>query len=134
MDSSSIQLNGSEIESISLDGNEAKVFFSRAIIIKTMTGSVEKTKWWQKGYLIFGDAEIETQPGNLPLTCAGGDVGENVYTYRDMIPVPLDSRGRAHCNLYFQDSDERLIIEATSVRLEMLDVPKYIEHIRPPSA
>ena len=133
MDSSSIQLKGSEIESVQEDGSEVRIYFSKAIIIKSMTGSVEKTKWWQQGYLIFGDAEVVNKP-DLPLLCDGGDVGENVYTYRDMIPIPLDSRGRAQCNLYFQGSDERLIIDASSVRLEMLDVPKYIEHIRPLSA
>ena len=58
MDSSSIQLKGSEIEKVEVDGSSVKIFFSRAIIIKTMTGSVEKTKWWQAGYLVFDDAEL----------------------------------------------------------------------------
>ena len=40
----------------------------------------------------------------LPREVAGGDVGENVYTYRDMIPVPLQSRGRAHCALKIGDA------------------------------
>lgn len=130
MDSSNIQLKGSEIENIEVEGSSVKIFFSRAIIIKTMTGSVEKTKWSQAGYLVFEDAELLGEV-KLPAVCAGGDVGENVYTYRDMIPVPLDSRGRAHCDLYFEGSDDHLKVEAGSVRLEMLAVPKYIEHIRP---
>ena len=47
-----------------------------------------------------------------------------------MVPVPLDSRGRAHCALKFDDG--RVIrVEAAGVRLEMIDVPKYIEHLRP---
>ena len=130
MDSSSIQLKGSDIEKIETEGSSLKVFFSRAIIIKTMTGSVEKTRWWQAGYLVFEDAELLEQP-ELPAICAGGDVGENVYTYRDMIPVPLDSRGRAHCDLYFENAEAHLKVQASAVRLEMLEVPKYIEHIRP---
>ena len=130
MDSSSIQLKGSEIEKLEVEGSSVKIFFSRAIIIKTMTGSVEKTRWWQAGYLVFEDAELLEQ-AELPAICAGGDVGENVYTYRDMIPVPLDSRGRAHCDLYFENNEAHLKVEAGAVRLEMLDVPKYIEHIRP---
>ena len=63
MDSSSIELAGSEIESVTLDGETVKVNFSRAIIIKTMTGSVEKTRWWQKGALVFEGARLE---GELP--------------------------------------------------------------------
>ncbi len=131
MDSSSIQLDGSEIEKIEYQDNELKIYFSRAILIKTMTGSVEKTKWSQAGYLIFSGVEDFDGFTELPAVCKGGDVGENIYTYRDMIPVPLDSRGHAHCDLYFENSDVHLKAEGDSVKLEMLDVPKYIEHIRP---
>lgn len=130
MDSSSIVLNGSEIEKIETIGDTVKIYFSKAFILKTMTGSVEKTRWYQAGFLIFDNAEVEAEPV-LPAVCAGGDVSENVYTYRDMIPVPLESRGRAGCNLHFENTEERLIVHATAVRLQMLDVPKYIEHIRP---
>ena len=131
MDSSSIQLNGSEIEKIEYQDNQLKIFFSRAIIIKTMTGSVEKTKWSQAGYLIFTGIEDFEEFAELPAICKGGDVGENIYTYRDMIPVPLDSRGHTHCDLYFENTDKHLKASGNSVKLEMLDVPKYIEHIRP---
>jgi len=130
LDSSSIQLVGSEIEKIEMEASAVRIFFSRAIIIKTMTGSVEKTRWWQAGWLIFDDAEISEQPA-LPAICAGGDVGENIYTYRDMIPALLDSRGHAHCDLYFDHQKQHLAVQARAVRLEMLGVPKYIEHIRP---
>lgn len=132
MDSSSIQLDGSEIESVEQQDDTVRIHFSKAIIIKTMTGSVEKTKWWQSGYLVFeGIEDAELVSG--PQVCAGGDIGENVYTYRDMIPVPLDSRGRAHCDLYFRENTQHLRIQAAAVHLEMLDVPRYIEHIRPAS-
>ncbi len=130
MDSSSIELKGSEIEKIETIGDTLKIYFSKAFIVKSMTGSIEKTRWYQAGFLIFEKASVESQPA-VPLTCAGGDVSENIYTYRDMIPVPLESHGQAGCNLYFEGSDERLIVQAASVRLQMLDVPKYIEHIRP---
>jgi hypothetical protein len=130
VDSSSIQLDGSEIESIEVEGSRVKIYFSRAIIIKTMTGSVEKTKWWQAGFLIFENAELIEQ-ADLPGKCTGGDVGENIYTYRDMIPVPLESQGRAHCDLQIENSEKHLKVEAGAVKLEMLEVPKYIEHIRP---
>ena len=131
MDSSSIDLPGSEIESIELDNGVLRVRFSRAYIIKTMTGSVERTKWWQAGDLVMEGAEVEGELPRGALVCAGGDVGENVYTYRDMIPLPLDSRGRTHCALSFRDSDQKLTANAETVRLEMRDAPKYIEHIRP---
>ncbi len=132
MDSSNIDLPGSEIESIDLDDGVLRVRFSRAYIIKTMTGSVERTKWWQMGDLVMEGVEVAGElPRGTLLVCAGGDVGENVYTYRDMIPLPLDSRGRAHCALSFEGTDQKLTAIAETVRLEMRGTPKYIEHIRP---
>lgn len=131
MDSSSIQLPGSKISAVTIEGATVRVRFEPAYLIKTMTGSVERTRWWQNGSLVFEGAEIEEDQAlpALPAACDGGDVGENVYTYRDMIPIPLDSRGRAHCVLKVGDGVIR--VEGTAVRLEMEGVPKYIEHLRP---
>jgi hypothetical protein len=100
-------------------------------LIKTMTGSVERTRWWQNGELVFSGAELdgESPLPDLPAECSGGDVGENVYTYRDMIPVPLESVGHAHCDLHVGAAGIR--VQAQGVRLVLEDVAKYIEHIRP---
>lgn len=131
MDSSSIELAGSEIESVSVDGETVSVNFSRAIIIKTMTGAEENTRWWQKGALVFKGALLEGELPSLPAVCAGGDVGENIYTYRDMIPLPLESRGQAHCDLKIEGSDKTIRVRGEAVKIEMIDIPKYIEHFRP---
>jgi len=131
VDSSSIELPGSEIESIECTDGRLTVRFSRAYIIKTMTGSKERTKWWQAGALVMEGAHSEGELPSAPAVCAGGDVTENVYTYRDMIPIPLDSRGRTRCVLSFEGSDEKLQVYGETVRLEMDATPKYIEHIRP---
>jgi len=131
MDTSSIKLPGSEIAEIRIDGDQVVVQFSRATLIKSMGGSKERTRWWQAGKLCFAGATVTEQPAAGPLVCSGGDVGENIYTYRDMIPIPLNSQGRAHCSLQFEGSDRRLQVEAESVELVMEDRPRYIEHIRP---
>ncbi len=131
MDTSSIELPGCEIEYITLKGGVLKVHFSRAYIVKTMTGSVERTRWWQAGDLIIGGARVEGEIPAGPLVSTGGDVGENVYTYRDMIPVPLESRGAVRCDLGFDEIESRLVATGESIRLDMLGVPKYIEHLRP---
>lgn len=131
MDSTSIELPGSKIAAVDVDGDIVRVVFEPAYLIKTMTGSVERTRWWQNGALVFEGAEVDSEhalPG-LPADCTGGDVGENVYTYRDMVPVPLESRGRAHCAL--KVGDKLIRINATAVRLDLDGVAKYIEHLRP---
>jgi hypothetical protein len=75
--------------------------------------------------------DVDSALPRAPLICAGGDIEDNVFTYRDMIPLPLDSRGRTGCDLRFRDTDARLQVAADAIRLEMAEVPKYIEHIRP---
>lgn len=131
MDSSSIELPGSEIERVAVDGSTVRVRFARANIVKTMTGSVERTRWWQKGEMVFEEAEIDGVLPALPGVCAGGDVYDNVYTYRDMVPLPLETRGRTGCSLGFEGTDARLVVNAAALRLDMEEVPKYVEHIRP---
>lgn len=130
MDSTTVDLPGCEIESIVLDGDRLKIRFSRAYLIKTLSGSEERTRWWQAGSLIFEGAELEGAPPACPCVCEGGDVGENVYTYRDMLPLPLESQGRARCELRFRGVPEPLRAYARGVRLEMEDRPHYIEHLR----
>lgn len=134
MDSSSIRLPGSELAEISFADGTLRVAFARAYIIKTMTGSAEKTLWWQAGELVLDNAALleplpEPQPGET-LVCDGGDIDENVYTYRDMIPIPLESRGHCRCDLKLRGSDARITAQGETVRLQMQATPKYIEHIR----
>ncbi|MTW20554.1 hypothetical protein [Allochromatium palmeri] len=131
MDSSSIELKGSEIESIDLNGDQLEIRFARASLIKSMTGSAERTRWWQAGRLLIEGVELAERPPEGPLVCAGGDLDENIYTYRDMIPLPFESRGHIRCELHFEGTESRLRVIGTAARLTMLDTPKYIEHLRP---
>lgn len=131
MDLTSIELSGSRIAAIKLVDDEVRVRFEPAYLIKTMTGSEERTKWRQTIELVFENAELlEGGDLDLPAKCTGGDVGENIYTYRDMIPVPLESRGQAHCDLGIESGGLRVRIRAEGVKLVREDMPRYIEHLR----
>jgi len=131
MDSTSIELPGSKIAAVNVTGETIRIEFEPAYLIKNMTGSVERTRWWQDGALVFEGAELDADSPlpELPAECSGGDVGENIYTYRDMIPVPLESRGRAHCAL--KVGDRMIRVSASAVHLDMRGTPRYIEHLRP---
>jgi len=131
MDSTSIELAGSTISAVNIDGQTIRIEFEPAYLIKSMTGSVERTRWRQNGALVFEGAELgdDGPLPEFPVECGGGDVGENVYTYRDMIPVPLESRGHAHCALKLGPAVLR--VSASAVHLDMEAAPKYIEHLRP---
>ena len=131
MDSSTIELVGSRITAVSVDGDVVRIRFEPAYIVKTMTGSTERTRWWQNGELVFAGAELDGELPALPADCVGGDVGENVYTYRDMIPLPLQSRGHVRCDLRVAESEQHIRVTGAAVELRMEGVPKYIEHVRP---
>jgi hypothetical protein len=130
LDSSQIQLPGSEIAAITLNESTLRLHLSRAYLVKSMTGSAERTLWWQAGELILEDVEGSPRLPEGPLICAGGDVDDNIYTYRDMVPVPFESRGHIGLQLRFEGTDATLIAAGRSARLVMAEVPKYIEHLR----
>jgi hypothetical protein len=130
MDSASIELPGSELKAIHLEDDCLRISFSRVIIIKTMTGSSERTRWWQTADLVMEGAEVEGDSPKGPLVCVGGDIDDNIFTYRDMIPLPLSSRGSVGCDLSFRDTPAHLKVMATAIRMEMKGLPKYIEHLR----
>jgi hypothetical protein len=131
METSSIELPGAEIDLIEFENGRLRLHFPYVHIIKTMTGSAERTRWWQGGDLIIEAAEAMAPLPPAPVVCVGGDIEDNVYTYRDMIPVPLESRGQVGCDLRLANSSARLRVRGKALRLEMDGVPKYIEHIRP---
>jgi hypothetical protein len=131
LDSSQIELPGSQIESIEWASGVLRIRFSRASIIKSMTGSRERTRWWQAGTLILDGVQRPPTLPAVPQVCTGGDLDANIYTYRDTIPIPFASRGHIRCLLRLAEQSEPLVAEAAAVRLELEDVPKYIEHIRP---
>jgi hypothetical protein len=130
MDSASIELPGSELKAIHLENDCLRISFSRVIIIKTMTGSSERTRWWQTADLVMEGVEVEGDSPKGPLVCVGGDINDNIFTYRDMIPLPLSSRGSVGCDLSFRDTPAHLKVMATAIRMEMKGLPKYIEHLR----
>lgn len=130
MDSTSIELKGAEISLIDLDQGCLRVQIARASLIKTLTGSTERTRWWQAGVLRMDDAVLSSPLPTGPLVCTGGDLDENIYTYRDMIPIPLASRGHIRCELHFEGEASPFVVTASAVELEMQGTPKYIEHLR----
>ena len=130
MDTTSIELVDSEIEAVIVNGDQIEIKFNRAYIEKTMSDSTDITRWWQAGTLVFGNAELISEPPEGALICAGGDVGESVYTYRDMIPLPLKGAGRAHCDLKIKNHDKKIQVQAETVEMKMIDRPQYIKHIK----
>ena len=130
LDSTSIELKGAEISSIDFKQGCLRMHIARASLIKTLTGSNERTRWWQAGILRMDDAVLSSPLPLGPLVCTGGDLDENIYTYRGMIPIPLASRGHIRCELHFEGEASPFVVTASTVELEMQGTPKYLEHLR----
>lgn len=130
MDSSSIQIADTEIAGATLVEGEFRLHLARALIVKTMTGSVEQTLWWQAGALVIGTVNAASGLPAEQARCERGDLDDNEYTYRNMLPIPLESRGRIRLELYLEARTEPLIVEGQTLRLELHDTPKYIKHLR----
>jgi hypothetical protein len=131
METSSIELPGAQIERIELAGGRLRLHLPRVHIVKTMTGSAERTRWWQAGDLVIDGAELLSPLPEAPAVCAGGDIDDNLYTYRDMIPIPLSTRGRVGCDLRLAGSDQHIRVRGEALHLDMEGIAKYIQHIRP---
>jgi len=73
MDLTSIELPGSKITDIKFVDDEIRIRFEPAYLIKTMTGSDERTKWRQNIELVFEKGELWSfQP------CAVGEMLEKI--------------------------------------------------------
>ena len=129
MDASHIELPGCEVEALERHGAQVRIRFSRAFIVKSMTGAFERTRWWQAGDLLIEGVEGPVDLPQGPLKVTGGDVYDNIYTYRDLIPLPLETAGQVGCRLLFEGVEAPLEVRGTRLRLEMKATPRYIEHI-----
>lgn len=130
MDSFSLTLTNCEISAIELEHGNLRLRIARADLIKTLTGSTERTRWWQAGELVLEAAVLESPLPEGAVRCLGGDLDDNIYTYRDMLPIPLVSRGHIRCQLQFEGIAAPFIASGSAVQLTLHGSAKYIEHLR----
>lgn len=123
-----LSLVDARITAVEQDGTRIRLRLEPFFVYVSLTGSEQQTKWRQEGSLVFEDAELtggDLQPGTL----SGGDLHDNAYTYRDRVPLPLDSRGRVGCTLRFRDAAQALEIRSGRVRLETVGQRRYVQHV-----
>jgi hypothetical protein len=130
VDSLSLTLTNCEIAAIEMEHDCLRLRIARADLIKTLTGSAERTRWWQAGELVLEQAVLESPVPEGAVICTGGDIDDNIYTYRDMVPIPFASRGHIRCQLQFAGSAAPFIASGSAVQLTLHGSPKYIEHLR----
>ena len=125
-----LQLPGARLESIEQSDNEIKLNFSLFYLVQEIENSIDSSLWTQAGNLVVRDITIEGELPVCPCEIKGGDLTNNIYTYRDHAPLPIDWRGVVACKFTIAGSDSTFSINGESMQLEQINHPRYIKHIK----
>ena len=125
-----LQIPGAQLESIEQADNEITLHFSQVQLVQEMEGAIEDSLWTQAVNLVIRDIEIEGELPACPCVIKGGDMVDNIFTYRDHAPLPINWRGEVRCMLTVEGSDATFSIDGESMQLEQIDHPHYIKHVK----
>ena len=125
-----LQISGAQLESIEQANNEITLHFSQVQLVQEMEGAIEDSLWTQAVNLVIRDIEIEGELPACPCVIKGGDMVDNIFTYRDHAPLPINWRGEVRCMLTVEGSDATFSIDGESMQLEQIDHPRYIKHVK----
>ncbi len=125
-----LQLPGARLDKIETDGNEITLHLTGVKIVRVMAATFEDTLWTQDCRLTIRDIEIGGELPECPCEIGGGDLINNIFTYRDHAPLPIDWHGSIGCKFSVVDSGKVFSIDGESMQLERIDHPRYIKHIK----
>lgn len=125
-----LQLPEARLDSIDRDDNAITLRFAQVFLIQNMEGAFEDSLWNQAVNLTISDYNLEGELPACPCELSGGDMIDNFYTYRDHAPLPIKWRGEVGCTLRVAGSDVPFSITGSGMRLEQIDTPRYIRHIK----
>jgi hypothetical protein len=125
-----LQLPGAQLESIERAGNNITLHFSQVQLIQEMEGAIEDSLWTQAVNLTIREIIIEDRLPECPCIVKGGDLIDNIFTYRDHAPLPLNWHGEVRCKLAIEGTDNTFSIDGESMQLEQIGHPRYIKHMK----
>ena len=128
--SNTLQLPGAQLESIDRSDDEITLHFSQVHLVQEMEGAFEDSLWTQAVKLRIRGITLEGELPECPCELQGGDLTDNIYTYRDHAPLPINWRGEVRCKLVVAGSGAAFSIEGSSMQVEQIDHPRYIRHIK----
>ncbi len=126
---SSLQLPGARLERIERGDDTVTLHFSLVHLVQVMEGAFQDSLWKQACDLVIRNVEIDGELPQCPCEIQGGDMIDNIYTYRDHAPLPIDWNGSVGCRFTVAGSNATFSINGTAMKMEMLDHPRYIRHI-----
>ena len=104
--------------------------FSKVFLLQEMEGAIEDSLWTQAVSLTIRDIQIDGELPDCPCEISGGDLTDNIYTYRDHAPLPISWRGELQCKLTIAGTGAGVTIRGNSMKVEQIDHPRYIKHIK----
>jgi hypothetical protein len=125
-----LQLPEARLESIDRDADAITLHFSQVYLVQEMENAFEDSLWTQAVNLGIRDYSLDGELPACPCEISGGDITNNIYTYRDHAPLPIDWRGDVRCTLKIAGSDAVFSISGAAMQLEQLETPRYIRHIK----
>lgn len=125
-----LQLPGAQLESIDQADDEITLHFSQLLLVQEMEGAFEDSLWTQAVTLSVRGFSLAGELPACPCELKGGELTDNIYTYRDHAPLPINWRGEVRCKLLVAGSGAEFSIEGRSMQLEQLGHPRYIRHVR----
>ena len=126
----SLQIPGARLEKIETGENEIILHLSGVNIVRAMEGAFEDTLWVQDCKLIIREVENGSELTDCPCELKGGDLINNIFTYRDHAPLPIDWHGAVGCKFTVTGSAAVVSIAGESLQLERIGHPRYIKHIK----
>jgi hypothetical protein len=128
-----LQLPGAQLASIEQHGDERIILhFSQVQLVQQMEGAFEDSLWTQAVRLTLQDIEIDGVLPECPCELQGGELTNNIYTWRNQVPLPIRWRGDVVCKLVVAGAGAGAIctIRGNQLSLEQIDYPRYVRHIK----
>lgn len=126
MPNRAIEFHDSTFSGIEREGADFALRFSAAYIHQSEgePGVDAGSGWVQEVRLHISDASLSGEILGLPCDLWNGSISLDDKRFDNCVPIPLDYRGRVEVNL---EQDGKLTIIGTSLRVELLGQPKYVE-------
>lgn len=128
-----LSLPQARVERIERDGDTVRIHMREFFSFVSLTGSAQQTQWRQAGVLVLEGVEDHDEGSEIPngaLVILGGDVHDNAYTYRDLVPMPLDARGHVGYTLRIEGLEQPFALRGTRLRLDARGERRYVSHVQ----
>ncbi|MCG6898510.1 MAG: hypothetical protein LJE75_00745 [Gammaproteobacteria bacterium] len=125
-----LQLHGAQLASIEQGEDDITLHFSQVQLVQEMENAIEDSLWTQALDLSLKGIEIEGELPQCPCEIKGGDLTDNIFTYRDHAPLPISWRGTVACKLCVAGSNACFSISGDSLKVDQIAHPRYIKHIK----